>query len=126
MPPSQFASILLAPPRGGFTRTTSNRLYAAPGAVIPRADAQVLLAAPAERPLRDAERPADFGNVQKGLILEQTANQITLMNAKNEKTTIVRNQIESMQESAVSLMPENLLKALKPEEVRDLFAYLQR
>jgi putative membrane-bound dehydrogenase-like protein len=66
------------------------------------------------------------GRALEGLILEQTPNQITLVNAKNEKTKIPRDQIETMQESAVSLMPENLLKALKSEEVRDLFAYLRR
>ncbi|HLW65386.1 MAG TPA: c-type cytochrome, partial [Gemmataceae bacterium] len=65
------------------------------------------------------------GRALEGLILGQTANQITLVNAKNEKTTIPRDRIENMQESAVSLMPENLLRALKPEEVRDLFAFLQ-
>ena len=36
-----------------------------------RAHPQVLLAALAQRFFRDAERPADFGSVQKGLILEQ-------------------------------------------------------
>ncbi len=30
-----------------------------------------------------------------------------------------------MRESPVSLMPENILKELKPQELRDLFSYLQ-
>ncbi len=36
-----------------------------------------------------------------------------------------RDKIESIQESTVSLMPENLLKDLQPQELRDLFSYLE-
>ena len=45
--------------------------------------------------------------------------------ANNERTTIARDKIKSLQESPVSPMPENLLNAFKPQELRDLFAYLQ-
>mgnify|MGYP003575591601 CR=1 FL=1 len=45
--------------------------------------------------------------------------------ANNEPTTITRDKIKTIQESAISLMPENLLKGLKPQELRDLFGYLQ-
>ena len=45
--------------------------------------------------------------------------------AKNVRLTVARNKIDSIQESPVSLMPENLLKDLRPAEVRDLFGYLQ-
>jgi hypothetical protein len=31
-----------------------------------------------------------------------------------------------MEESPVSLMPDDLLKGLKPQELRDLFGYLQK
>ena len=48
------------------------------------------------------------------------------MAAGNERTTIARARIESIQESPVSLMPENLLKGLTPQELRDLFRYLQQ
>ena len=34
-------------------------------------------------------------------------------------------RIESLEESAVSLMPEGLLKDLKPQQLRDLFTFLQ-
>jgi putative heme-binding domain-containing protein len=66
------------------------------------------------------------GRVLTGLIGEQTAGSITLVNAKNERTTIARDRIEALTESPVSLMPENLLKDLKPQELRDLFRYLQQ
>jgi putative heme-binding domain-containing protein len=65
------------------------------------------------------------GRVLTGLLGEQTPQSITLLGAKNERTTISRKAIESMRESAVSLMPENLLRDLKPDEVRHLFSYLQ-
>ena len=65
------------------------------------------------------------GRTLSGLIAEQTANAITLLDGKNQRTRIARARIESMQESPVSLMPENILKELKPQELRDLFSYLQ-
>ena len=67
----------------------------------------------------------DDGLVLTGLIAEQTPERITLVNAKNERIPVPRNRIESLRESPVSLMPDNLLKDLKPQELRDLFRYLQ-
>jgi putative heme-binding domain-containing protein len=64
------------------------------------------------------------GRLLTGLIADQSAGSITLLGAKNERTVIPRQAIESMRESPVSLMPDNLLKDLKPQEVRDLFSYL--
>ncbi len=66
------------------------------------------------------------GRVLTGLIVEQTAGSITLVNAMNQRTTVPREQVEVLEESPVSLMPENLLKDLKPQELRDLFSYLQK
>ena len=60
-----------------------------------------------------------------GLIAEQNPGSITLLGANNERTMIARDKIEAIEESPVSLMPENLLKELKPQELRDLFSYLQ-
>jgi putative membrane-bound dehydrogenase-like protein len=68
---------------------------------------------------------ATDGRVITGLLVEQTPNSITILNAKNERVTVPREKIESIQESAVSLMPENLLKDLQPQELRDLFSYLE-
>jgi putative heme-binding domain-containing protein len=65
------------------------------------------------------------GRVLTGLMAAQTPGSITLVGAKNERTAIPREKIESIQESPVSLMPEDLLRQLKPRQVRDLFAYLQ-
>jgi putative heme-binding domain-containing protein len=65
------------------------------------------------------------GRALTGLIAEQSADQITLVAANAERTTVRRDQIKSLNESQVSLMPENLLNSLKPQELRDLFSYLQ-
>jgi putative membrane-bound dehydrogenase-like protein len=65
------------------------------------------------------------GRVLTGLMVAQTPGNITLLDAKNQKTTLSRDRIESVQESPASLMPDNLLGQLKPQELRDLFRYLQ-
>jgi putative membrane-bound dehydrogenase-like protein len=65
------------------------------------------------------------GRVLTGLIVEQSPQRLTLVNAKNERTTLLRSEIVSLAESPVSLMPEGLLQPLKPQELRDLFSYLQ-
>jgi putative heme-binding domain-containing protein len=66
------------------------------------------------------------GRVLTGLIAEQTPGGVTLLRAGNERTTVARDRIESLEESPVSLMPENLLKDVKPQELRDLFGFLQQ
>lgn len=65
------------------------------------------------------------GRVLNGLMAEQSPNRITIVAAKNERTTLNREMIGSVQESSLSLMPEGLMHGLTPEERRDLFAYLQ-
>jgi putative heme-binding domain-containing protein len=65
------------------------------------------------------------GRVLTGLLVDQTPGSVTLLNAKNERTAIARGEIETIDESPTSLMPENLLNQLKPQELRDLFKYLQ-
>jgi putative membrane-bound dehydrogenase-like protein len=67
----------------------------------------------------------DDGRVVSGLIAEQNAEQVTFFNAKAEKVVVPRSSIEELRESPVSLMPDNLYREFKPQELRDLFAYLQ-
>ncbi|MGE3317240.1 MAG: PVC-type heme-binding CxxCH protein, partial [Planctomycetaceae bacterium] len=66
------------------------------------------------------------GRVTTGLLAEETPASVTIVGAKNERTTIRRDDIEEIRESPVSLMPEKILEPLKPQEVRDLFRYLQK
>ena len=65
------------------------------------------------------------GRVLTGLITESSPQQITLVNAKNQKSTLGREEVNEIKPSAQSLMPERLLETLAPQEVRDLFRYLQ-
>jgi putative heme-binding domain-containing protein len=66
------------------------------------------------------------GRVVTGIITAQTGTTVTLTNSKAEATTLSRDIVTSLRESPVSLMPEGLLTPLKPQELRDLFAYLQK
>lgn len=65
------------------------------------------------------------GQVVTGLLTEQDAASITVLDAKNARIKISRDEVEEIQESSVSLMPERILENLNPEEIRDLFSYLQ-
>lgn len=65
------------------------------------------------------------GRVATGPLAEETDVAVTVLGAKNERTTISRDDIDEIKVSPISLMPENILKELKPQEVRDLLQYLQ-
>jgi putative membrane-bound dehydrogenase-like protein len=65
------------------------------------------------------------GRVLVGRIVSQTPATITLADAKGERITVLRDEVEAMEESPVSLMPDGLYRELAPQELRDLFAYLQ-
>jgi putative heme-binding domain-containing protein len=66
------------------------------------------------------------GRVVSGLLADQDAGSVTVLDAKNQKLRFRRGEIEEFGEAGVSLMPERLLEQLSPQELRDLFAYLQR
>ena len=65
------------------------------------------------------------GRVLTGLIVEQTPDAVTLVDAKAEKTVLPRSKIDSMETSATSLMPEKLIDPLDDQEIRDLISYIQ-
>lgn len=65
------------------------------------------------------------GRLLSGLIIQRDAAKLTMANAKGELTTIPGAEIEEIRTSPVSLMPENQLDNLTPQERRDLFQYLQ-
>ena len=60
-----------------------------------------------------------------GVMKEQTERAVTLVTA-NETITIPRNEIQTMVQSKLSMMPEGLLASLTDPEVRDLIAYLRQ
>jgi putative membrane-bound dehydrogenase-like protein len=65
------------------------------------------------------------GRILSGVIAEQSGANITLASSTGERIVVPQNQVVSLRESTVSLMPEDLVKPLKPQELRDLFSYLQ-
>jgi len=65
------------------------------------------------------------GRSLTGLIVEQSDSAITLLDAQNQRTVLNRAGLKDLGVSATSLMPEGLLEALAPQQVRDLFSYLQ-
>jgi len=65
------------------------------------------------------------GRVFTGLMAEQDAASVTLLDAENKRTRILREEIEQIEESTVSLMPEKILDPLTAQQRRDLFSYLE-
>lgn len=65
------------------------------------------------------------GRILTGLPITRDDGGLTLVNAKNEKINIAAGDIDLVHESPVSMMPDDLYRKLKPQELRDLFAYLQ-
>jgi putative membrane-bound dehydrogenase-like protein len=63
------------------------------------------------------------GRTLNGVIVAKTDRTITLK-SQTGTTAIDRNDIDDMQESKLSLMPEGLLESLPETQVRDLIAYL--
>lgn len=64
------------------------------------------------------------GRTVSGIITQETEAKVTVQTA-TEKVTLPKGDIESRSATTQSLMPEGLLEPLKPEEIRDLFKYLQ-
>jgi len=65
------------------------------------------------------------GRVITGLVTESSPQRLTIVDAKQQKHEITRDQIDEIAQSELSLMPERLLEQLQEQEVRDLFRYLQ-
>jgi putative membrane-bound dehydrogenase-like protein len=65
------------------------------------------------------------GRSLAGLIVEQSDNALTLLDAQNQRTVLNRAETKEVNASSTSLMPEGLIEPLTPQQVRDLFSYLQ-
>lgn len=59
-----------------------------------------------------------------GIVTRQDDNAVTMITA-NETLIIPRQEIKSLTQGEISMMPEGLLPALSDTEVRDLIAYLE-
>jgi len=66
------------------------------------------------------------GRVLTGLPTSRNEAGVTLVNAKNEPVVIPTGDIDELHESPISMMPVDLYRQLTPQDLRDLFAFLQR
>ena len=64
------------------------------------------------------------GRSVTGMIAAETATSVTLRRAENQSDTILRNDIDALQSSGLSIMPEGLEKDISPQAMADLIAYL--
>jgi putative heme-binding domain-containing protein len=64
------------------------------------------------------------GQTLAGLLASETKTTVELVDAEARRHTILREEIEALQASSKSLMPEGFEKQLKPEELRDLLEFL--
>jgi putative membrane-bound dehydrogenase-like protein len=65
------------------------------------------------------------GQVFNGLLAADTASSVTLKQQEGKTQTVLRKDIEELKASPVSLMPESLGKALSPQDVADILAWLR-
>jgi putative heme-binding domain-containing protein len=59
-----------------------------------------------------------------GIIRRETPREIILLTADRSEVTVARSEIDEITPSRVSIMPQGLDRNLKPEELRDLLAFL--
>lgn len=64
------------------------------------------------------------GSSATGMITSENATSVTLKRAEGASETILREDIEQMQSSKKSIMPEELEKSISPAEMSDLIRYL--
>ena len=64
--------------------------------------------------------------VYTGVFGQSPPGTITIYNGSAEPTVVAEDQVDSTVESELSVMPEDQLKTMNGDAVRDLFAYLQK
>jgi putative membrane-bound dehydrogenase-like protein len=65
------------------------------------------------------------GRTHGGLLAAETATSLTLRRTNGEEQTLLRSEIESIQSTGRSLMPEGLEKTIPPQAMADLLAWLR-
>ncbi len=68
----------------------------------------------------------DDGRIFTGVLVAETATSVTLRREENAEDTILRKDIDEMEASAASMMPEDLEKEVSPQDLADLIAYLRQ
>lgn len=66
------------------------------------------------------------GRLLSGMIASETATSLILRRAEKAEDHLLRSDLEAIQATSKSLMPEGLEKQIKPQELADLIAYLLR
>lgn len=64
------------------------------------------------------------GDIQTGVIVQETADKIVLGQVGGKNLEIARSDIAAIKDSRVSLMPEGLLKGMTTQQQRDLLTFL--
>ncbi len=65
------------------------------------------------------------GHVVGGVVIYESVDGLTLRDSTNQTIRIAADELEMRRELATSLMPEGLLDGLTPQDLADLYAYLQ-
>ena len=65
------------------------------------------------------------GKVLNGVIASESATSVTLRQEEGKSQTVLRKDIDEMNASDVSLMPDDLHKNLNPQDIADLLGYLR-
>ena len=66
------------------------------------------------------------GQVFSGPLSSESPTSVTLRQPEGKEQVILRKDIQEFKASAVSLMPEDLLRTLAPQDVADVIAWLRR
>jgi putative membrane-bound dehydrogenase-like protein len=65
------------------------------------------------------------GKVLSGILAAETASSVTLRRAENQTDVVLRQDIEEIQSTGTSLMPEGLEKNINLQEMADLLSFLK-
>ena len=65
------------------------------------------------------------GVTHTGILASETASSLTLRAAEAKETTLLRNELDELQSSTKSLMPEGLEKEVSPADAAALIAYIR-
>src|SRR6185369_12323386 len=66
----------------------------------------------------------DKGKIVTGLLAEESDQRVVLKIQGGKQEVVPRSDIDEMKISELSLMPEDVEKTLKPQEIADLFAFI--
>ena len=64
------------------------------------------------------------GRTFTGLLVERDGKQVIVRDAQNKETALAAGDVEAVQPSRLSLMPDGLIAGLRPQEAADLLEYL--